>query len=70
MTFFPRNILTNKDVQGLWEKALVEPLTREQALSLVRSHEQLRAFALVKGERLRVVEAEKAQLLANLTTKR
>jgi len=52
----PRYIMLPKDVQALWEKALAEPLSRAEALSLIKSHEQLRAIALVAREKLRAAD--------------
>lgn len=57
MSTYPRGVLASRQVQALRTKALASSLSLDEILALISSHEQLRARALVKAERLRHVEA-------------
>lgn len=64
VTILPKNILTPAEAQGL-RKKLVEggTLSIPTCLELLSSHEHVRAHALAAKNRVRMLEAEVADLL-------
>jgi hypothetical protein len=69
MSTFPKPVLITPVVKAIRDDVIadgVQCLTLQVVLDLIGSHEQLRAIALVKGERLRQTEHERARLQAQL----
>jgi hypothetical protein len=63
MSAFPQQVLATAVVKAMRDLvAEGQPLTSVALLDLIGSHEQLRAIALVKSERLRQTEHERDRL--------
>lgn len=65
MSTFPKAVLVTAEVKAIRDDVIADGpqvLTTKALLDLIGSHEQLRAIALVKSERLRQTEAERDRL--------